>query len=267
MFTIFRTTVRERRTSILAFTLGGMGLILLYVGLYPTIQSQISVMNSLLAAYPQGVLKAFNFSMDAFNTLEGYLSTENFGLIWPIMLMFLGVSLGAGAIAGEIDKGSMGLILAQPISRTKIFWEKYLAGVYVIGVFTILTVMSTPVFAKMFNLSFHFGRFAMLSVYGLLLGLSILSLSTLLSVMFSDKGRVNGIMAGVLVVMYVLKIVSGLKDSLINLKYGSFFYYFNSTDILQKGIYDHWSYLVFGLVIVITTGLALFIFQKRDISI
>lgn len=51
---------------------------------------------------------------------------------------------------------------------------------------------------------------------------------------FSDKGKATMASGGVLIVMYFLNIISSLKDSLVNLKYASFFNYFNASSLMAK---------------------------------
>ncbi len=74
-------------------------------------------------------------------------------------------------------------------------------------------------------------------------------------------------MSGLFIVgMYVLNIVASLKDSLSDLKYASFFYYYNPLKAFAYGNIDKWTFLVFGIVILITFIFGLIIFAKRDIT-
>jgi ABC-type transport system involved in multi-copper enzyme maturation permease subunit len=98
-----------------------------------------------------------------------------------------------------------------------------------------------------------------------LFSLAVYAIAYFLSAIFSSKGRVFGIGAGIITIMYVAFLVAALKDSLDSLKYISFFHYF-SPDLLTTGTIDKLGVLVFVLTIVIFTGLGAVAFEERDIA-
>ena len=67
--------------------------------------------------------------------------------------------------------------------------------------------------------------------------------------------------------MYVLNIIAAIRESLADLKYASFFYYFNPSLALIYNKIDDYSYVVFLSVIVVFTILGAIIFSKRDIAV
>jgi ABC-2 type transport system permease protein len=117
------------------------------------------------------------------------------------------------------------------------------------------------------NIDYQLDKYLPLAIIGLLFALAIYSVSFLISSIFSKKGLVSFISVGVIVLMYVINIVSNLKDSLENLKYFSFFHYFDPTSILAKGEIIDYSYIVLIGVIILTTSLGWYIFNKRDIAV
>ena len=72
---------------------------------------------------------------------------------------------------------------------------------------------------------------------------------------------------GLLIIMYVLNIISGLKENLKNLEYLSFFHYFATGDALIKNIVNSESILVFILTALICTIIGAWRFSKRDIAV
>ena len=87
------------------------------------------------------------------------------------------------------------------------------------------------------------------------------------SAIFSEKGKANFTVLGILIVMYFINIIALLKDNLDKLKYLSFFYYFNYNDILVHNKIDHLTWWVFIGTFVVSTVVALIWFNKRDIAI
>lgn len=67
--------------------------------------------------------------------------------------------------------------------------------------------------------------------------------------------------------MYVLFILTSLKDSLKDLQYLSFFYYYNVNDALLYNKLDHLALVVFVAIGLIASVLALVVFIERDIAV
>ena len=143
----------------------------------------------------------------------------------------------------------------------KIFFGKFIAGITYLALFTVISIFSIFPLAKAYNISYQSEGFYKLALVGFLLGLAIFGLSLLFSAIFSEKSKPTFIVVGILILMYFLNIISGLKDNLKNLKYLSFFYYYKPSDILSYNKIDHLTWWVFiGTFVVIW-------FNKRDIAI
>ena len=241
-------------------------LVWLYVGLFPAIRDQAEQMKGFMEAYPESLTAAFNIDDSLFTQIEGFLSAEQYSFIWPIFAIVIASSLGGAAIAGEIEKGTIEVFLAQPISRIKLFFAKYFSGFAVLAIFTFISVFSIVPLAAMHNIDYKLENFALFSVVAFLFALAIYSMAMLFSSLFNQKGRVYFLTAGVIILMYVVNIVAALKDNLNDIKYFSFFYYYNSTEILVHNNIDDLTWWVFAGCIVVFTALGAYVFNKRDIA-
>ena len=121
MFNIFWQTIKEKKWALLIYCLAIILFIWMYISLFPSIKNSIGSMEQYLKSFPKGFMEAFGFNMKSFGTFEGYIGSEQFSFIWPIMLIALMVSMGSAFLAGEIEKGTIGILLSQPVSRVKIF--------------------------------------------------------------------------------------------------------------------------------------------------
>lgn len=266
MLAIFWRILKDRRIIFLVYLLVNIGLLWMYIGLFPAFKSQSAAMTEMLKAYPESFMKAFNFDIASFNTIEGFLSTEQFSFMWPLLVILMTIGFAGTALAGEIEKGTIEILLSQPISRLKLFLSRYLAGFISVIIFVIISIFSAIPLIKIYNISYSFEGFALLSLLAFLFGIAIFSLGMFLSAIFSDKGKVFFISGGILVLMYVLNIISGLKDNLNDLKYASFFYYFNPSKALVHNQIDHWAYLVFLGISLVSIIIGAVWFMKRDIT-
>lgn len=267
MLALIIQTVKKNKGSIIGYVLGSILITWMYVAIYPSISQQKEALTQYIASFPQDVFKAFGFDIQSFLTsLEGYLGGEHFSLIWPIMLIILATSFGAGALAGEIERGTIGILLSQPLSRIKLFLSKYLAGMVVILTFVWVSALAVVPLAALYHLDYQASHYFTLALIGSLFALAIFSVAMMLSSFFSERGRVTLLTTILLIAMYVLRVLSSLKESLGDLKYLSFFHYFDHNRALLENKIDLPSVAVFGGVILVCTVVGLYWFNRRDIA-
>jgi len=269
MKTIFWRTIKDRRLILIIFIVICILFLWLYISLFPVLQSQAEQLQKLLETYPASFGDAFGFKNSAlfFSNLENYLSTEMFTFMWPILLISLLVSAGGYSIAGEIEKGTIETLLAQPLSRLKLFFAKYLAGFSLLVIFTTLSIVFVFPLALAYRIDFSFVNYIYLWIGGNLFGLAILSLASMFSAIFSEKGKVYFVSVGLLVLMYALNIIASLKDSLDSLKYISFFHYFDPNVLLGEKKLDWLTLVVFLGFSLACIIIAILVFRKRDVSV
>jgi len=266
MLTVFLRILKDRRMVTLVYCLASVLLLWMYIALFPSFKEQSAAMEQMIKNYPESFLKAFNFDIKSFTTLEGFLSTEQFSFMWPLLAILSMVGFAGSALAGEVEKGTIEVLLSEPLSRLKLYLSRYLAGLLILIFFVVISIFSAIPLARLYDISFSTDGFMALALLCFIFGWAILSLAMFFSSVFSDKGKVFFLSGGLLVVMYVLNIVSALKENLADLKYFSFFYYFNPTNALYHHQIDHWAYLVFlGVALVLMIFGAIW-FIRRDIA-
>ena len=267
MFNVFWRTIKDKKWTILVYCLAVIIFLWMYIALFPSFQKAVGTLNQYLKSFPQSFLKAFGIEANSFTTFEGYISSEQYSFVWSILLIALVVSMANSFLAGETEKGTIGILLSQPISRIKIFLEKFSVGIINLILFVAASILSVFPLAKAYNIVYKSEGFFKLALIGFMFGLAVFGLSMLFSAIFSEKSKVNFMIVGTLLVMYFINIIAGLKTSLDKLKYFSFFYYFKPPDILVYNKISHWTLLVFLGTFFITSALALIWFKKRDVAI
>lgn len=267
MLNISWQAIKEKKWTILIYSLAIILFLWMYIALYPSFSKSIGSMAEYLKSFPKSFMEAFGFEIESMSTFEGYLGSEQFTFIWPIMLIALMVSCGSAFLAGEIEKGTIGVLLSQPVSRAKIFLGKFLTGLTLLIVFLAISFLGIFPLANAYNIPYNSDRFFKLGLLGLVFGLAIFGLSMFFSAVFSEKNKATFTVVGILILMYVLNIISGLKDNLKNLKYASFFYYYKPSGVLIHNTIDKWAWWVFLGTFIVASILALIWFSKRDISV
>lgn len=266
---IFWRTLKDKRTSLIAYTVGASATVWMYIALFPAIQQQAEQLNKLLDAYPKGFMEAFGFNgtQALFSTLEAFMSTEYFSFFWPIMVITMMIAFANLMVVGEIEKGTIELSLAQPVSRLKLFFTRYFAGVAYFMFFNTISVFVMIPIARIYNIGYQLENYYTILGVSTLCGLAIFSLATFCSTLFSEKGKAVAVSASVLLSMYVLNIVSTLKDTLKDVRYFSIFYYFNPAKVFGNNEIVQYSVPVFVGIIVVFTLAAAWWFNRRDIAV
>jgi ABC-2 type transport system permease protein len=267
MLPITWRTIKDKRLSLLIFTLATVGMLWVYVSMFPGIQKESQKLTEAFQSYPEAMLKAFNIEALDFSRLENFVAMEQYSIIWPLIVLFLLLAFAGTSLAGEVEKGTVETLLSRPISRGKIFFQKYLAGILVLVGYTSITVFAIWPLARLQGIDFNMGNFVLVFWLCLLFGWAVYSLGMLCSAWFSERSHVYGIAGGILILMYVLNIIAALKESAANLKYLSFFHYYDSSSVLIKGEFDTLSIVVFASFSIIISGIAAWRFIKRDVAV
>jgi len=232
--------------------------LLMYLSVFPSIKAQAQSLNKLLETYPKTFMKAFSVDTASFETLPGYLAVESYGVVWQLLIILLGTSFAGSALAGEVEQGTLAVTLGLPISRTKVFISRYLAGATALAIFMGASIVVLLGVATFGNNPLSYGALGKMALTGWLWAMAIYSLAFMVSAIFSEKSKVYMLTGGLLLGMYALKIFSGLLPRLDKLKYASIFQYQNSADALVR---SHINGVSLGVCI------GAWIFQRRDISI
>jgi ABC-2 type transport system permease protein len=266
MLPITVRTIRDKRLSLTIYCLATVAMLWVYVSMFPGIQKESQKLSEAFKSYPEAMMKAFNIESLDFSQLENFVAMEQFSIIWPLIVLFLLLSFAGTSLAGEVEKGTVEALLSRPVSRLRVFTQKYLAGMLVLVGYTTVSVFAIWPLAAMYSIDFKIGNFILVYWLCLLFGWAVYSFAMLCSAWFSERSRVYGIAGGVLILMYVLNIIAALKENLGWLKYLSFFHYYDSSAALIKGEFTPLSIVVFLAFAVVATAVAAWRFQKRDIA-
>lgn len=260
--------MNDRQIPISIYSFGMLITIALYLAFFDTFKNQTENFTSLFQNLPSWYFAAFKIDPTVMlSTAEGYISTEMYGIVWPLILALLTISTAGSLVTAEIEQGSIGLLLHFPISRFQIFAAKYLAGVSILMRYVAVTVLAVMPVLALYHYSFNPQHFLYFALFGFLAGWAIYSFSFLLACIMSEKGHVYFTAGGILIIMYIVNIFSSLNDNLDWLKYSSFFYYFDPLNALVNAHVDVLGIVIFISVAITSTTLAAVTFVRRDFVI
>ena len=265
---ILLRTIKDRKISLIVYCLAGVLILWMYVAMFPTIRDEAENFNELIKSYPESFMKAFGIDEQiTFDKIENFLSIEHFSLVWPIMVIFMMVSLATFVLAKEVEKGTAEILLSRPVSRVEIFMARYLAGIIILLLFTAISIYSLIPLAELHGVDYMLENYSTLTILGLLFGWAVFSVGMMLSAIFSEKGKVYMVSGMLFVGMYIANVASSLREEVEELKYISFFHYFDYQEALIRNHIDELSIFVFIGVAVVCTCVGLIWFHKRDIAV
>lgn len=267
MFTIIWNTIKDRKIAVIIYCIAAVSFVWMFVAMFPTIQEQAENFSKMIENYPEGFLKAFGIEDVGFDTIEKFLAVENYSIMWPIMAMFMMVSIAGFSLAREVEKGTAEILLSRPISRLTLYFGRYIAGILILVVFTVVSVFCVVPLAHLHNIDYNIDSHVAIAIISFLFGWAVFSMAFMFSAIFSEKGRAYTAAGGILILMYVLNLIASLKEEWENLKYVSFFYYYDFNKALIDAHIDWLPVVVFVSVAVVCTTVGAIWFYKRDIAV
>lgn len=226
---IFGKAIWDRKISILATSLAMFAFALLFAGMHESIASDV---DSFADSFPPEFSSVIG-DISAAATPEGWLNLELYSLFLPFAVAITGITFAAKAIGKEEDSGTLELLLASPIRRSKILWQKLAAIKTTLFIVAFSACIGVVIGMSLFVFDVNLVNVALASLSVFLLGM-VYAMASLAAQGLTGKTRRGiGIGAGLLVVTYVANVVSQLVDTLENLKYASPFHYMDIAEVLN----------------------------------
>ena len=253
-----RTASRHRTmlvaTSTIIFALG------IWMG--PMFNQLDESLKTLTEDLPESVLALIGNADES--TPEGWLTGELYSMFVPILVITLAVAIGSRALGGEERTGSMGLLLACPVSRRRILLEKAAAMVLMVGLLGFFTWAGVGLGSWLGDLGVGVTGIAAITLLSTLLGLVFGALALVIG---AATGRVPAAVygaAGAAVAAYLANAMLPLSEGLADFAKASPFYYYLTGDPLSNGI--DWSHaaVLAGLAAVLV-ALSVVLFERRDL--
>jgi ABC-2 type transport system permease protein len=238
--------------------------ILLYVALIvgPMYNALSDALVTLSTAIPDA-LKAMIGSADM-ATPEGFLTAEIFSITLPATLIVVGTMLGGRALAGEEEDRTMDLLLANPVTRSRVVVEKAAAMALVLLALGLANAIGTWLGSLIGGLGVSVVNIFTVSILGTLLGLFFGYLSLAISAATGRRRAAAYGTAGVAFVTYFAASFLPVSASYAVWAKASPFYYYMDGDPLTNGV--KWSHgVVLVLLCAVTLASAVPLFRRRDV--
>lgn len=246
---------RRRTTLIWGLALGTYGGFMAAV--YPSIQGSL---DQLLKHYPSALKQAFDVT--SMRTVEGYIQTEMFSLIVPLVIGYFVIRAITAPTAGAEERGQLDAILSLPVSRSVLMAGACLVAALSACAVMLLTGAMTFIVGRLAGTHISLGLVTagVLGVLPLgLLGGGIAAVAA--GAMRGGRGA-SGIALGALLAMYALDLVGKLAHSLDWFRWASAFKYYGSP--MRDGI-DPLSFAGMTVLAAVLMLVGARLFERRDL--
>ena len=210
MFTELRFALGRLRGRILGWGLG-LGLYSLWmIWLYEDV-AQIDLA-AYLEAFPPEMLVFFG-SITELASPPGFLDTYYFTLM-TLIVGILAIGVGAGLLVNDEEAGILDLVLAHPISRTALFWGRYLSLMLCLAVVLIIGQLGwiLPPQSAVMELTWIEFMLPVLPLFAVLLLFG--TLAFFLSMALPSGRLASAVSGGLLVANYLFVGLARLDESL-----------------------------------------------------
>jgi ABC-2 type transport system permease protein len=245
-------------TLIVGIGVGAMGL-----AMGPIYLALEDVLEEMLAQFPESIM-AIAGGADM-TTAAGYYTGEMYSIVVPFAVMFVAATSVARAFGGEMENGTIGLVMSTPTRRTRLATEKAVA--MVIHVVLAVALLSVMVWIGIVasGLDIAAGNVFAISLMLSLVSVFVGGISMVVSIL-SGRG-VLAILAGMIVAiaMYAWSSFVPMADAIADLAWLSPWHHYIGTDPLGSGV-DWASAALLALLAVAPLAVGVYLFKRRDIA-
>ncbi len=264
---VFVKTLWERRRGVLGWTAGMVALAAVTIAFYPSIRSDTEAFQSLFDAVPEGLLSVFGIEdATALVTATGFINSRLYTGIGPVLLAVFGISLGTGAVAGEEDRGTLDLLLAQPVTRTRVVVQKSAATVVLLAVVAGALFLTLLISNPIVDLGFDVDGMLAANLGLMLLALVFGSFALAVGAFTGRRSWTIGLSSAVTGATFFINGLAPLVEEIEWTQRLTPFFWLQHPNPLANGFAWGWFGLM-ALVAAALVGVAIVGFNRRDVGV
>jgi ABC-2 type transport system permease protein len=256
-------TLRERRRSLVWWTVGLVGLIGLTVAFYPSIRDD-PALSDYANDLPESLRALFAGGELDLASPVGYLNSQVFALTAPLVFLVFAIGAGSGGVAGEEERGTLDFLLAHPVRRRDYVLQRFLALGAFVGALTAVLAASVALGSRLVDLEIGFGKLLAASVSVGLLTLFFGTVALAVGAVRPGRAQAIAIASGLAVAAWLLDGLAQAVGALDQVRALSPYYQALGRSPLREGApWTGWVILVAATIVLVgaaTAGL-----ERRDL--
>lgn len=259
---IFTKTLYEKRWSLLGWAIGLLAMTIMTMIFYPNFKH--AEFEAMFKSMPES-LKPLVGSAESFKTIPGYIAQQVYGPQIPIFLIVMGIMLFIGIGIGDEDRGTLQTLLVQPVSRTKVYWQKALAGATLIMLATLAIAVGVLVSLIFIHETYSLSRLIAVTLSTFLMVMAFSSVAFGIGLGLGKKSLAISISSGYAFFCLIITSLAPAVEKLRPTEKLSIFYYFNNPNFAVAAV--NWTHVLVlaGFSAAFLIGGSI-LFRQRDLQ-
>lgn len=262
---VFRQTLRWQRGKLLAVGLASIGWGMLAPVVFINFSSPIKdLIDS--GQIPPAFEDMLQFGSGDFFTLGGSITLFMQHPIAIALMAVFGAAAAAGAIAGELEDGTLEVLLSKPIGRRSLYGSNLVAIVLLVGIVMACIQIGTVAGLMLLDLAgeVELAWMPLVWLNGFLLWVAFASFALAASVSVNRHSQAVSLTAAFVLVNYFFEIIGTFWKDVEFLQTYSLFHYFQPGAILA-GEWEPMDLLILGIAAFIPFAWSLVRFPRRQL--
>ena len=255
----------RRRFWLMWWCLGVLGADVLLAVAYPTVRDN-NELDKTFAGLPPGVQAALGLQAGAITSPAGYLNSQYFANLLPILLLVFAIGLAAWSIAGDEGAGTLELLLENPVSRMRVALERAGALAIETAALTVVAAVGLLALAPATGLNNGLGweRIAEAAVAAGLLALTFAAITFAIGAAIGSRGAAISIAVAIAVALFMIEGLAEQVSVLRPVREVSPWHWFLGSDPIRHGLaWETWlPPLLVSAALILLGNLA---FVRRDL--
>jgi ABC-2 type transport system permease protein len=265
MRSVYLKTLYDKRFFLLGWTVAFGAIAALLASFYPAMH-QDGAIDELLKSMPPA-FKGLIGNLGDLSRFDTYIASQLFDIRMPLIAGIMAIILGLGLSVNDEEKGELRTILSLPVSRAKLFVQKWLAMLSIMIIVVLGMVVGIYAVLPFINIPADISGQVMLRLTAMTL-LIMVTYGTIpfaVGVATGKRAAATGISIVVIIGSFLLSTFGKAVDWLGDYEKLSLLHYFPAVNIVKNGI-DLKDAAVFVVVTVALLVISLIIFRHRDVA-
>jgi ABC-2 type transport system permease protein len=253
----------DQRISLPWWSLGLIAVTFMTILFYPSFRDMTEI-NAILGD-EDSLMRAFVGDVSDLTSPEGYLNSQLYYVLIPLIFLAFAITQGSSTIAGEEERGTLDLLLSNPIGRRTVLIHKF-ASMVVASLLLALALWLGTILAVL-SVSMDIGiiHLAEITLSAAFLGIGFGTIALCIGSSTGKRGMSIGLTSAAAIFAYLLNALAPIEDALEPFTRFSPFYYYIDSDPLTNGQDPIHTVVLIGIPLVFLVAGVLG-FERRDLA-
>jgi ABC-2 type transport system permease protein len=259
---VLRVTLAQHRRALLWWAIGIALMALMFAAFYPSVRDSGETFDDYLDQLPEAFKTIIGPDL---TSAAGYLWSQLFSSVGPVVFLVYAIGAGSRAIAGEEEAGSLDLVLSTPVPRGMVLRDKALAMIVgTVGLSAVLLAVTAAV-GPVFDMTIPFADLATAHALQALVAIDFGAIALMVGAATGNRSRAVGITSALAVVAYLVWAMASTVDWLQPLLPLSPFRWFADPQPVSNGT-ELANVIVLVAIPALAYAIALAAFRRRDLA-